>query len=74
MAKDDVTLDVGGLPVVVTNPGKVFWPETGYTKLDLVNYFVAVGEGALLGIRNRPCLTPPPLRRLHPILQPLLHP
>ena len=56
MARDDVTLDVGGLPVVVTNPGKVFWPETGYTKLDLVNYFVAVGEGALRGIRNRPCV------------------
>ncbi|MFN0148208.1 MAG: DNA polymerase domain-containing protein [Dehalococcoidia bacterium] len=56
MAKDDVTLDVGGRPVVVTNPGKVYFPEAGYTKLDLVNYFLAVGEGALVGIRNRPCV------------------
>ncbi len=54
MAKDDLSIEVGGLPVTVTNPGKVFFPETGYTKLDLVNYFIAVGEGALLGIRNRP--------------------
>ena len=54
MAKDEVTLDVGGHPVVVTNPGKVFFPGAGYTKLDLVNYFVSVGEGALCGIRNRP--------------------
>jgi DNA ligase D-like protein (predicted polymerase) len=54
MPKDDLTLDVGGRPVVVTNPGKVFFPQAGYTKLDLVNYFIAVGEGALLGIRNRP--------------------
>jgi bifunctional non-homologous end joining protein LigD len=56
MAKDDVTLDVGGHTVVVTNPSKVFFPESGYTKLDLVNYFIAVGEGALVGIRNRPCV------------------
>ncbi len=56
MAKDDLTIDVGGRPVVVTNPGKIFFPEAGYTKLDLVNYFLAVGEGALRGIRNRPCV------------------
>ena len=54
MAKDDVTLSVGGREVVVTNPGKVFFPEAGYTKLEVVNYFLAVGEGALVGIRNRP--------------------
>jgi len=56
MAKDDLAIDVGGREVVVTNPGKVFFPEAGYTKLDLVNYFLAVGEGALVGIRNRPCV------------------
>jgi DNA ligase D-like protein (predicted polymerase) len=54
MAKDEVVLEVDGLPVVVTNPGKVFFPDAGYTKLDVVQYFVAVGEGALRGIRNRP--------------------
>src|SRR5687768_2666801 len=54
--KDDVVLDVGGWPVTVTNPSKVYFPASGYTKLDLVNYFVAVGEGALVGIRNRPCV------------------
>jgi DNA ligase D-like protein (predicted polymerase) len=56
MAKDDVTLEVGGQEVVVTNPEKVFFPEAGYTKLDLVRYFVSVGEGALRGVRNRPCV------------------
>jgi DNA ligase D-like protein (predicted polymerase) len=56
MAKGDITLDVGGHEVVVTNPGKVFFPDAGYTKLDLVNYFISVGEGALRGIRNRPCV------------------
>ncbi len=49
-----VTLDIGGREVKVTNPEKVYFPERGYTKLDLVNYYVAVAEGALRGIRRRP--------------------
>src|SRR5260221_14669015 len=54
MAKDDLTIEVGGREVVITNPTKLYFPQAGYTKLDLVNYFIAVGEGALRGIRNRP--------------------
>ncbi len=54
MAKDDVQLDVGGRTVTVTNPGKVFFPEKGYTKLDLVQYYISVGEGALRGVYRRP--------------------
>jgi DNA ligase D-like protein (predicted polymerase) len=54
MAKDDLALDVGGRTVTVTNPGKVFFPETGYTKLDLVQYYLGVAEGALRGVHRRP--------------------
>jgi DNA ligase D-like protein (predicted polymerase) len=54
MATESVTLDVGGVPVVVTNPGKVYFPEAGYTKIEVVNYFLAVGEGALRGVMRRP--------------------
>jgi DNA ligase D-like protein (predicted polymerase) len=54
MPADEVTIDAGGRDVTVTNPGKVFFPEIGVTKLDIVRYFVAVGDGALVGIRNRP--------------------
>jgi bifunctional non-homologous end joining protein LigD len=32
----------GQLPIVVSNPDKVFWPEEGYTKLDLVEYYNAI--------------------------------
>lgn len=28
-----------GLPVPVSHPDKVFWPQEGYTKLDLMNYY-----------------------------------
>lgn len=30
------------LPTPVTHPDKVFWPDEGYTKLDLVNFYDAV--------------------------------
>jgi DNA ligase D-like protein (predicted polymerase) len=44
----------GTRAVRVTNPDKVFFPARGETKLDLVRYYLAVGEGALLGVRERP--------------------
>ena len=30
------------LPITVSHPDKVFWPEEGYTKLDLVEYYDAI--------------------------------
>lgn len=45
---------VAGREVRVTNPGKVFFPRTGYTKLDLVRYYLAVADGALRGVAGRP--------------------
>ena len=55
MAKSEqTTVEVAGQEVVITNPGKVFFPKAGYTKLDLANYYAAVAEGALRGIANRP--------------------
>jgi DNA ligase D-like protein (predicted polymerase) len=51
---ESATLAVGGRDVVITNPGKVFFPEAGYTKLDLARYYAAVAEGALRGIAGRP--------------------
>jgi DNA ligase D-like protein (predicted polymerase) len=47
-------LTVSGREVKVSNPRKLFFPAAGITKLDLVRYYVEVGEGALGGIRNRP--------------------
>jgi DNA ligase D-like protein (predicted polymerase) len=47
-------LDVAGREVAVSNPGKVFFPALGLTKLDLVRYYFAVAEGALGGIDGRP--------------------
>src|SRR5690349_4283404 len=50
--QDVLTID--GHEVTVTNPDKVFFPETGQTKMDLVQYYLAVAEGALRGAGGRP--------------------
>src|SRR5512142_1915018 len=47
-------LEAAGREVVITNPDKVFFPRAGYTKLDLVKYYLAVADGALRGISGRP--------------------
>ena len=54
MAPEFELLDVGGREVKVTNPDKVYWPEPGHTKLDLVRYYLAVADGALRGAGGRP--------------------
>ncbi len=47
-------VEVAGREVRISNPEKVFFPEAGTTKLDLVRYYLAVGPGALRGIYHRP--------------------
>jgi DNA ligase D-like protein (predicted polymerase) len=47
-------LELDGHEVTVSNPQKVLFPETGYTKLDLVNYYIAVAPGALCAAGGRP--------------------
>lgn len=47
-------LTVGGREVAILNPHKVLFPQPGYTKLDLVRYYLAVAEGALRGAGGRP--------------------
>jgi bifunctional non-homologous end joining protein LigD len=47
-------LSVAGREVPITNPGKVFFPHAGHTKLDLAKYYAAVADGALRGIAARP--------------------
>jgi hypothetical protein len=49
-----VELDVGGRTVKVTNPDKVYFAERGETKLDHVEYYIAVGEGIVRALYERP--------------------
>lgn len=47
-------LEVAGRVVRVTSPDRVVFPERGITKLDVVRYFVAVGDGILGALLHRP--------------------
>src|SRR2546421_5452056 len=49
-----ITRSIAGIEVTISNPDKVLFPRAKYTKLDLVNYYVAVAEGALRGAGGRP--------------------
>jgi len=40
--------------VTVTNAGKVFWPDEGYTKSDLIGYYEAVAKWLLPYLQDRP--------------------
>src|SRR5439155_862763 len=51
---EQVVLDVAGHEVSISNPSKVYFPEAGITKLDVVRYYLAVAEGALHGAGGRP--------------------
>jgi bifunctional non-homologous end joining protein LigD len=53
---DDVLLSIEGRDLVVTHASKLLIPDAKVRKLDLVNYYVAVAEGALRGAGGRPCM------------------
>src|SRR3954466_13262922 len=48
------TLEIGGREVSISNPDKVYFSETGYTKMDLVSYYLSIADGALRGAGGRP--------------------
>ena len=54
MADRKEILEVAGHEVAISNPGKVFFPRTGHTKLDLVRYYLSVAGGAMAGVAGRP--------------------
>jgi bifunctional non-homologous end joining protein LigD len=53
-ARKEVFLEVAGHEVRVSSPDRVVFPGPGLTKLDLVEYYLAVAEGALRGAGGRP--------------------
>jgi DNA ligase D len=57
MARSEkLELEVAGRTVTVSNPNKVFFPTRGESKLDLVHYYLAVGEPLLRVVGGRPIM------------------
>src|SRR5262245_25574323 len=53
-ASERIVVNAAGREIVVSNPGKVYFPEARITKLDVVRYYLAVADGALRGAGGRP--------------------
>jgi DNA ligase D-like protein (predicted polymerase) len=53
---DDAVVELDGHEVRITSPDKVFFPERGETKLDLVRYYEAVREPVMATMGGRPVL------------------
>ncbi|HEY7693829.1 MAG TPA: non-homologous end-joining DNA ligase [Gaiellaceae bacterium] len=53
---EEYALTVAGRDLTVTSPRKVFFPERGETKLDLVQYYLAVAEPLMRTAGGRPTL------------------
>src|SRR5438105_4890946 len=47
-------LQIEGREIPISNPEKIFFPQRGITKIDLVRYYLAVAAGALRGAGGRP--------------------
>src|SRR6201998_2236902 len=56
MAADVMEIEVGNRSVRISNPGRVYFPARGETKLDLVRYYLSVGDGIVRALRERPCM------------------
>ncbi|MFF0875813.1 DNA polymerase domain-containing protein [Micromonospora aurantiaca (nom. illeg.)] len=49
-------IQVGERLVRVSSPDKPYFPERGLTKLDVISYFLSVGDGILRALRDRPTM------------------
>jgi len=49
-----VEVEVAGQKVRLSSPDKVYFPQRGYTKHDLFSYYLAVGDGIVRALRDRP--------------------
>src|SRR6266568_6360371 len=56
MPSPSTELEVGDRTVRISNPDRVYFPERGETKLDLARYYLAVGDGVVRALRERPCM------------------
>jgi bifunctional non-homologous end joining protein LigD len=51
---EHVVVEVSGRELRVSNPGKLFFPQAGLTKMDLVNYYIECEEAVVRHLRDRP--------------------
>ncbi|MGC4960211.1 non-homologous end-joining DNA ligase [Gordonia sp. DT218] len=55
-AGEPVELGVGDRTIRLSSPDRVYFAERGETKRDLAEYYLAVGDGIVRALRDRPCM------------------
>jgi DNA ligase D len=55
-AREIRSVEVSGREVGISSPDKIYFPDLGATKLDLVNYYLAVGQPLLGAVAGRPAM------------------
>ncbi|UPK74555.1 non-homologous end-joining DNA ligase [Nocardioidaceae bacterium SCSIO 66511] len=55
-AGDPIEIEVGPYVVRVTNPERIYFPQIGATKHDLIDYYLTVGDGIVNALWERPCM------------------
>jgi bifunctional non-homologous end joining protein LigD len=56
VADEAITIEVEGREVRLSNPDKVLFPQSGWRKRDVVDYYLAVAQPAIVHLRDRPCV------------------
>lgn len=51
-----VEIEVGDKVVRLSSPDRVYFPEAGLTKRDVLDYYLSVGDGIVRALRDRPCM------------------
>jgi bifunctional non-homologous end joining protein LigD len=54
--REYTTIEAAGREVRLSNPSKVYFPKPGWTKLDIVTYYLTVADAALTHLRERPTI------------------
>ena len=53
---ENVSIEIDGHPLRLSNLNKVYFPESGYTKRDLFAYYYRIGPNILPFLKNRPAV------------------
>jgi len=56
LARDEIMVEAAGREVRVTSPTKIYFPKRDLTKLDIIDYFLAVSGPLLNALGDRPIL------------------
>src|SRR5215218_1715385 len=51
---EHTTIEAAGREVRLSNPGKVYFPGPGWTKLDVAQYYLENADAVLVHLRERP--------------------